>query len=127
MLAGDMHAKIQNDLDIPEIFPIKELCSTNIYLFKVNNRNPRKTCEIHSKLNTKCYICYLLDIFHTFFWFSKCLLGGIWLSDLCGTLKIRRFAKRTQARNLKTTEHAKNNPSRNFLKIKNFWMYILFY
>ena len=29
------------------------LFSTNIYLFKVNNRNTRKRCEIRSKLRTR--------------------------------------------------------------------------
>ena len=52
----------------------------NIYLFKDNNRNSRKRCEICSKLTIKT----LSNIFHTFFyclycwlWTSKCLLGDL--------------------------------------------------
>ena len=33
--------------------------AANMYLFKVNNRNPKKRCEICSELT--------LNIFHTFF------------------------------------------------------------
>ena len=44
---------------------------TNIYLFKVNNRNTKKSCEICSKLiiKTVVLVSFLLtfNIFHTFF------------------------------------------------------------
>ena len=30
---------------------------TNIYLFKFNNRNPRKNCEICSELSIKTHKC----------------------------------------------------------------------
>ena len=48
----------------------------NIYLFKVNNRNPRKRCEICSQLKRKTperrrrcsgVLLLTLNIFHTFF------------------------------------------------------------
>ena len=68
----------------------------NIYLFKVNNRNSTKRCDICSKLTIKkperhqlCFSWVLLlnlSKFHTFFycfycwlWASKCLLGYDWL------------------------------------------------
>ena len=39
----------------------------NIYLFKVNNRNIRKKCEICSKLTMKNDVVLTLNICHTFF------------------------------------------------------------
>ena len=42
-----------------------EFTDSNIYLFKVNNRNVRKRCEICSKLTTKT-LCWV--------WKSKCLV-----------------------------------------------------
>ena len=48
----------------------------NIYLFKVNNRNTRKRCEISSKLTTKTHQCFIVNFEHTsylflvFLWFN---------------------------------------------------------
>ena len=35
------------------LFLVKTIYPANIYLFKINNKNTRKTCEICSKLTTK--------------------------------------------------------------------------
>ena len=35
------------------LFEVNNKIPVNIYLFKVNNRNTRKTCEIFSKLTIK--------------------------------------------------------------------------
>ena len=41
--------------------------ATNIYLFKVNKRNTRKSCEICSRLTITVFLLLTLNIFHTFF------------------------------------------------------------
>ena len=57
----------------PEVFlkeeKLKSNFPANIYLFKVNNRNTRKSCEICSKLTIKLTVFLLLtlNIFHVFF------------------------------------------------------------
>ena len=48
----------RNGLFNPTVMPF------NIYLFKVNDRNIRKRCEIYSKLTKK--VLLTLNIFHTF-------------------------------------------------------------
>ena len=57
---------------------LQSLCLANIFLFKVNNRNTRKRCEICSKLTIKTperrdvtgvvlvFLLLTLNIFHTF-------------------------------------------------------------
>ena len=46
----------------------KSMYPTNFYLFRVNNRNARKRCEIYSKLKYVERLRTLtLNIFHTFF------------------------------------------------------------
>ena len=64
------------------VFPV------NIYLFKVNNRNTTKKCEICSKLiitftvNLE-QILHLFKMFYYWLWTDKCLLGfGFWHSYL---------------------------------------------
>ena len=55
----------------------------NIYLFKVNNKNSRKSCEIYSKLTKKptrmmsmtwvlVFFLLTLHMFHTFFYCCYC-------------------------------------------------------
>ena len=43
------------------------LIPTNVYVFKVNNRNSRKRFEIYSKL---VFLLFTLNIFQTFFYCS---------------------------------------------------------
>ena len=50
-----------------------------IYLFKVNNGNTRKTCEICSKLTIKMVPLLLnLNIFHTLYYFTQCFYCRLW-------------------------------------------------
>ena len=74
-----------------EPFRANALILTNICLFKVNNENTRKRCEICSKLTIEtpedvvlATLSLNLNIFRTFFqyfyywlWTAKCLLGFI--------------------------------------------------
>ena len=45
----------------------KRVYPANIYLFKVNNRNTRKRCEICSKLTIKTPLVFLLLTYFTLF------------------------------------------------------------
>ena len=63
-----------------ELCKVKENLSNdpaNIYLFKLNNKNTRKRCEIRSNLIIKTperqiYLLLTLNIFHTVFWRFYC-------------------------------------------------------
>ena len=63
-----------------ELYKLKENRSNepaNIYLFKFNNENTRKRCEIRSNLIIKTperqiYSLLTLNIFHTVFWCFYC-------------------------------------------------------
>ena len=78
---------------------IRNINLANIYLFKVNNRNSTKRCEICSKLTIKIpkrrqrccsgifivkfeHITHLFLCFYCWFWTSRCLLGDVVLVSL---------------------------------------------
>ena len=66
------------------LFWAESYLTADVFLFKVNNRNIRKRCEIYSKLTIKhkndvtgvllVFLLLTLNIFHVFFWCFYCWL-----------------------------------------------------
>ena len=89
----DLHCKLTMKTDYPD----------NISLFKVNNRNNRKKCQICSKLTVKIdvvlvSVMLILNIFAIFFncfycslWVCICFLGGFYMMRAL-TLKALKFS-----------------------------------
>ena len=72
-----------------------EVYATNIYLFKFNNRNARKRCEIGSKITIKTPkrgLCRCSDVFIVKFEHISHLFLGFLLLSLNKVLKRKLFA-----------------------------------
>ena len=68
---------IQRESYYGNIEYIQQINPANIYLFKANNRNTRKRCEICSKLTIKTseqlvFLLLTLNVFHTCFSYFYC-------------------------------------------------------
>ena len=60
----------------------RRIYPANMYLFKVNNRNTRKRCEICSKITIKKHQNDVITFFYFLYcwlWTSKCKLGRVLL------------------------------------------------
>ena len=68
----------------------------NIYLFKVDNRNTRKTCEICSKLTL--FLLFTVNIFHTFFKCFYCWLRTSKFQLRCSRKKLVQRPKKNYKR-----------------------------
>ena len=76
-LKATLTVVIQRESDYGNIEYIQQINRANIYLFKVNNKNNRKRCEICSKLTMKTserlvFLLLTLNVFHNCFSYFYC-------------------------------------------------------